>query len=594
MLITLDNAIAQQTALEWFNHGVASTNVSDKINSYEKAIELDSAFVEAYYNLGIAYKSQNRLADAERILRKTYISHAYEMDNDMKIKVIYELGITNKRLGRYNEAKEALLGVVNLTGNSKIRSQIYFEIGRVCMLLEDYDEAIRQFNLGMEQTPENTTYFEDAIKSAQRAKEASTYYASANAHLERGRHKEAVAEFQKVIQIDPNYKDVRTKLRQAQNGETQSQRDQEVERYYRQGITQLRLRDWAAAYESFQNVTAINSNYKDAQARLLEAQYGMETVTRVESIDRRYNDGVAAHKARDWTRAIIAFDHVREMDPNYRDVNRRIREVQNDMDRQGIASTVSRFYNQGLMALNNEDYRTAVSAFRNVIAMDPNYRDVKERLAEAQSALGQTGRQADVARHYTEGVEELAKGEWLNAVIAFEKAKSLDPEFQDVSEKLAEAKAALAKGDIQATQTTSPNKNGPWATFGWILAIIVLPVVGVVLVSPGMRARFYMLQGNYQRAIAIFEKQLTRNPGRVKIYLDLAQAYLLENRKDEKAVQAFEMVLRLNLRTRQKDEIVTIVANHYLREGRTDPEALKLMEKALGSELNKSGSKSST
>ena len=583
------NIFAQQSAIDWFNYGVSSKNPNDKINAYNKAIELDSSFIEAYYNLGIVYKNKGDLGAAEKILSEAYISHAYSMKNDLKYKLLYELGVTYKKLSRFKDAKETLLGATNIAPKGNIRSKIYYELGRVCLRLEEYDNAILYFNKGVVEAPSNEKYFNEAIKSVEKSKEAASLYGQALDMFNSNQFDKAARKFEQVLAVQPRFKDANARLIQSRNLSNQSKQNQEVEQLYRQAMAQFSAHDLEAASKSFQTVISLNPNYKDAREKLGQVQQAMDESTLEESLARQYTAGITAMKAKDWTKALVAFDRVQSINPNYRNVNRLIRDVQRSIDRQGIESAVSRYYSQGMMALANEDYKTALSAFNRVAAIEPNYRDVQKQISTVQDAMAKGSGQTDeAARYYLEGTEQIAKGEWLKALIAFGKVEAIDPNYKDTAQKMSLAKAALAKGEPVRVEQASTDSKNRYVVAGLILGFVLLPVVAVFSFSPTVRARGYLMTGNYKKALSIYEKLLARNPGRVKLYLLAAQAYLLENRTDEKAVKAFEMVLRLNLDTKQEDKqkITTIVAHHYMDEGRTDPEALQIMEKALNSEMN--------
>ena len=72
---TKENAATQQliqsqtgkqlTALDWYNRGVAMNNNSDQeLACYKKAVEIDSTFAPAYYNMGIIYMKRGMNTEA--------------------------------------------------------------------------------------------------------------------------------------------------------------------------------------------------------------------------------------------------------------------------------------------------------------------------------------------------------------------------------------------------------------------------------------------------------------------------------------------------------------------------------------------------
>lgn len=60
---------------------------------------------------------------------------------------------------------------------------------------------------------------------------------------------------------------------------------------------------------------------------------------------------------------------------------------------------------------------------------------------------------------------------------------------------------------------------------------------------------------------------------------------MLAGRKDEAAIKIYKTVLQLNLVTRNREEINTIVAQAYLSEGAKDTDAIKILEDALRDEV---------
>ncbi len=125
-----------------------------------------------------------------------------------------------------------------------------------------------------------------------------------------------------------------------------------------------------------------------------------------------------------------------------------------------------------------------------------------------------------------------------------------------------------------------------------MLQLVLLPVVIVALlviaatwVSPERKIKYLMWRGNYRKARQIIEPLLAENPERLSLYRHLAEIYYFENRKDKAALRIFEIILRLKIPFQWKNELFPVVAKYYISEGRTDSEALEIIEKAVEKEL---------
>lgn len=574
-----------QTAREWFERGVNSQNVNEKIVAYKRAIALDSSLVEAYYNLALAYKGKGDPSSVEQILTTGFIRYANQMDKNLKIKVLYELGIAAKKQENYASSEEALEAAVNLTIEEGLRSAMLLELGRVCLLDGKYDKALLHFNRGKELAAAGEkAQFDKGIEMVKSARQTEDLYQQAVTASNRGDFETAIRDFERVLALNPQYKDAANRLDLARQNGKRSSDEQQIGMVYQEALTLLTAKNYTEAIQKLKQVLAKNPNYRDARAKLSEAELSLDGKIREETMEKDYAEAIQALRRGNFPEAMLLFDRVRRVDPNYRDVNARYAEATANLNKQDMKSTIAKFYQQGVTAYEGGNYADAVGAFNRVLALTDNYRDTAELLANAQTKLKTTrGGNEEAATYYNQGLEEMAKGEFLQAVIAFEKVQMLNPNYKNVVERLADAKSLLKK----AEQPAEDRKGGNLlATIGLALGLLLLPLVGIFAFSPEMRARILLLQGKYENAIKIYESMLTRNPGKVRLYMTLANIYMLEKRQDDRAVKTFEMVLRLNMDTEHYDKIIKILANYYLREGRTDPEALDIMEKAAGKEIN--------
>jgi len=117
------------------------------------------------------------------------------------------------------------------------------------------------------------------------------------------------------------------------------------------------------------------------------------------------------------------------------------------------------------------------------------------------------------------------------------------------------------------------------------IVILALLVIAAAWFSPEYKIRYLMWRGNYRKARKIIEPLLAENPERLSLYRHLAEIYYFENRKDKQALRIFEIILRLKIPFQWKNEIFPLVAKYYISEGRTDSEALEIVEKAVEREL---------
>ena len=120
-----------------------------------------------------------------------------------------------------------------------------------------------------------------------------------------------------------------------------------------------------------------------------------------------------------------------------------------------------------------------------------------------------------------------------------------------------------------------------------IILILIFLFIGIVLITPELRMKLYLWQGDQNKARKMLESLLDQNPDRIGLYLKLGEIYYMENRRDRKAMRVFELILKLKADFPYRDDIYTIVAKHYIQEGRKDSEAIRLIERAVDGEMNR-------
>lgn len=98
------------------------------------------------------------------------------------------------------------------------------------------------------------------------------------------------------------------------------------------------------------------------------------------------------------------------------------------------------------------------------------------------------------------------------------------------------------------------------------LAVIgMVLLLGMAILSPLCRAWVHALLGNYAAAAKIYEKRLTRHPQRLHLYVRLAALYILAGRRDERALEAYQMVWQISRAVREFMKTNPVVAQNAQR-----------------------------
>jgi predicted Zn-dependent protease len=310
---------------------------------------------------------------------------------------------------------------------------------------------------------------------------------------------------------------------------------------------------------------------------------GSEPLETAPEID--YAIGMAAYRVKNWPRAIIAFEKVRQASKEFRDLDKRLAYARRNLARDNQESIVARYYTEGVIAMNRNDFGWALAAFEKASQLDSNDQEVRSQLANIAITLRRKAAATSLDSLYGVAATAMNKADWAAAANILKELCLLQPDYRDAIELLVRARMNLEKAKSGDKNVAAAGGKTFFYFGGAFAGLLVLAALGLIGFSPAARARLHLLRGNPADAAQIYEKMLQRHPERVKLYLPLANIYLNLGMRDERAMRAYKMILQLNLATRHREEINTIVAQRYLTEGRMDTDAIEVLENALQAEL---------
>jgi tetratricopeptide (TPR) repeat protein len=577
-------------ALKWLEIGIREKNLEKKIEAYIKAVEIDSFLVEALFNLGVAYKQQKDYAKAEEFLMRAYSARSEDVTADLRLAILYELAATQNRLGQHKRYEETLRQAKKIAADEKKAATIAFELGRFLYQQERWQDALTELQEGRRLYPSRSDDFTNLIQLAENALERQRLYAAAEQAQASGDLQKARSFLQAIVAGKLRDEKVSAKIADLdvaldQKAQEQSDAERKDQLQGRTGEENLAMSS-AAVEDALPHARSDRNTGEELQ----KEPERDEQRQRLEAIESEYAAGQASLEARDWTNAAGSFEKVLEADANFPGARRRLQEALRNLERERTEATIAQYYADGISAMNSQDFSGALAAFDKVRAINPNYRDVANLLAEIASALEQKARSAEASSRVTVNLDSLyrqalafqAKGDQQQAAIAFEKLQILQPNYRDVVDRLAVVRTNLNKA--QSLQRTPASRTGDHSLLlqgVGVALVIVLAWLGLMIFSPGVRARYYLFRGDYAAAVEIYEKSLDRHPKRVKLYAALANLYLMLGRRDERALEVYKMALRLNMAMEKREEMNSIVAHNYLSEGRTDSEAIQVLESEL-------------
>jgi tetratricopeptide (TPR) repeat protein len=210
-----NKAAKKLTASEWYEEGLALHRKGkwDKaIVDYNKALELNPQYTDAYYNRGICYYKKDEydkaIADYKKVLElDPQYANAY-----------YGLALTYEAKGEHDKAIADYNKVLELNPQD---ADGYCTRGIAYGAKGEYDKAIADYNKALELNPQyayaykhrgnayrNKGEYDKAIADYYKAvwwepQDADAYYNRGVAYKYKGEYESAIADFNKVLELDP-------------------------------------------------------------------------------------------------------------------------------------------------------------------------------------------------------------------------------------------------------------------------------------------------------------------------------------------------------------------------------------------------------
>jgi len=300
------------------NRGVAYEKLGDHrqaISDYDRVIEIDPKYADAYSNRGITYdKLGNHRQAIEDFERAIEINPQYADAYSNRGAAYGVLGNYRQAISDYDRAIEFNPEHAEAFNN---RGVAYGKLGDQRQAISDYNRAI-EFN----------------------PKYADAYDNRGAAYGELGNHRQAISDYDRAIEINPEY----------------------AEAYYNRGLAYGRLGDYRQAISDYDKAIEINPQYADAYInrggsygilgnyRQAISEYDRAVEINPEHAQAFNNRGLAYGRLGDHRKAVLDYNRAIEINPDYANAyyNRAAAYVELGDSLHGIADlkTAARFNNE--------------------------------------------------------------------------------------------------------------------------------------------------------------------------------------------------------------------------------------------------------
>ncbi|UCE04921.1 MAG: tetratricopeptide repeat protein [bacterium] len=586
LVLSSDGYSQDMGAVYWFKKGINEKDHEKKIEYYQKAIQENPKFVEAYYNLALTFMIRKEYNKAEEAFKKALSANPDVMNNSLKTKILNRLGATYRKMGRYTEAEEAYQGALNITKDNKFKALTLYELGQTKILQGQHEEAVFYFRQGMQTSPDDRASFETGIQLARNQQKIDGLYQQGLQLFQDQNFSEAQKIFNEIIEMNPNHEDAKQQIEKIASllKQKQEQNDQQIQLFYNQAMAYMNEGNWSGAIKYFERIKRLQPNYPDVDKLLSQAQDRQyQQLLNEQKLENFYVKGIENFKNANYAVALVNFEKVAELDPGYMDIASRIQATQREVDR--INELANRMSKKDEVTLSEsiDNFQLESNTFSST---DVNRQQLfTEKSRQLNAAIDSQL----VQNYYKEALDFMQRQEWQRAMILLEKIKLINPDYKNTKFLFAQAKKNIEMANFydenepaETTRASFPSR----LFLAFIGGIVILPL-GLFLLSPTSRAKYYILLKRYDRAREIYERMLSRKPNNVKLYITLANIYINENRVDEIAIRVFERAIQYN--DSLKVQLEPIVTRYYLQKSKPSDTPKRLIQGALKEELEKMG-----
>lgn len=179
-------------------------NYQEAIQIYWRSLELYPEQLEIYYYLGICYENLNQVEEAIAAYQKTI---EFKPDH---IDAYNNLGNLLTQYGQFREAETLYRQAIKINPN---HFGSYLNLGNLFLLQNQIEFALENYNIALEIIPEHPDVLHNLELAKERQKNPAPYYRSFGDRLyQLGNYEGAIAEYQKLLNLQPGDIDIYEKI----------------------------------------------------------------------------------------------------------------------------------------------------------------------------------------------------------------------------------------------------------------------------------------------------------------------------------------------------------------------------------------------
>jgi tetratricopeptide (TPR) repeat protein len=324
----------------------------------------------------------------------------------------------------------------------RMMSSLYLERGKECLSEGDFDDAISNLDIALVWDPMSEEA-KEFLKRAQEEKvkeEEKEAFSLGKEAFESGNYLEAVAQLDRVIELNPKNKeafDIRShakvKLEEEVRilAEKEKEKSEEIQSLLSSAVKEYSRGNYRTAISKWQKVLTLDPDQDEARDYIEKSRGKIsEVVTQLEA------DLEKKKKKKDWLGVLSISREIRSLEPTNEKANSAEKRANSEIQSliQANLKKAKEFYSSGNL-FSSEEY------FRIVLRYDPGNKEAKSYIKKIEKG----GKQEDADNWYLKGIDAYTKNQFKLAISYWNRCLSIDPNYEKASKNIERAQKKLVE-----------------------------------------------------------------------------------------------------------------------------------------------------
>jgi hypothetical protein len=245
----------------------------------------------------------------------------------------------------------------------------------------------------------------------------------------------AVASFEAIIQVRPDYLDVKARL-------AESRQQARLRTLYVQAQKAEDAGDWLDVIAALQSLVTEAPDYEDAAARLEAAQRQLR-------LAGLYTQAQQFYRAQLWKAVVNVFDQIHALEPDFVDPAGLLDVAEKQVAKLQRQTQLQELYERAKQEMEAGTWEEARDLLEQLQNVEPGFQETEQLLARVEAQIGsgeaELQRQAELRERYAQALTAEESRDWLTAVSVLESLVAEMPDYMDAAAKLEAARLEVTR-----------------------------------------------------------------------------------------------------------------------------------------------------